>query len=181
MNRFFYTFGSDERFPFQGGWVEVQAENLLEAHKIFRSYYPDRTPGCLNCSDYYTEFIFNAENFPAEGNRGRFCHRILADKQLTTTKTNGYKAETIQDMIQKFEKAARKLFPGCTIRHFYYGDYLDMADIVLKPGEYAHFNVRADRVSMNGYTCRGEDLCMFGSLTYNDECYEGKLLEIASK
>lgn len=181
MNRFFYTFGSDERSPFQGGWVEVQAENLLEAHKIFRSYYPDRTLGCLNCSDYYTEFIFNAGNFLTEGNRGKFCHRILADKQLTTTKTNGYEADAIQDMIQKFEKAARTLFLGCTIRHFYYSDYLDMADIILKPGEYAHFNIRADRVSMNGYTCRGEYLCKFGSLTYNDECHDGKLLEIASK
>ena len=47
------------------------------------------------------------------------------------TKTNGYKAEALQEMIAKFEKAAEILFPGCTVRHFYYGDYLDMADILL--------------------------------------------------
>ena len=26
----FYTFGSDERFPLQGGWVEVEAENMKQ-------------------------------------------------------------------------------------------------------------------------------------------------------
>lgn len=35
------------------------------------------------------------------------------------TKSNGYKAEGIQSMIGKFEKAAAQLFPGCTVRHFY--------------------------------------------------------------
>ena len=74
------------------------------------------------------------------------------------TKSNGYKAEGIQSMIGKFEKAAAQLFPGCTVRHFYYGDSLDMADVVLEPGRYAHFNVTAKRVSLCGYTCSSEDL-----------------------
>ena len=51
----FYTFGSDDRFPFCGGWVEVEAPSMKEAHAIFRANYPDRQPGILNCSDYYTE------------------------------------------------------------------------------------------------------------------------------
>lgn len=73
----FYTFGSDERFPFQGGWVEVEAENIRQAHAIFRAHYPDRTPGCLNCADYYAEQQFNASDMPTTGNRGAFCHRRL--------------------------------------------------------------------------------------------------------
>lgn len=95
------------------------------------------------------------------------------------TKSNGYKAEGIQSMIGKFEKAAAQLFPGCTVRHFYYGDSLDMADVVLEPGRYAHFNVTAKRVSLCGYTCSSEDLEKFGSMTHNDELYDGKLLEPA--
>lgn len=48
-------------------------------------------------------------------------------KSLTVeTKSNGYKAEGIQNMIGKFETAAAQLFPGCTVRHFYYGDTLDI-------------------------------------------------------
>lgn len=103
-------------------------------------------------------------------------------KNITVkTKSNGYKAEGIQNMIGKFEKAAAQLFPGCTVRHFYYGDSLDMADVVLEPGRYAHFNVTAKRVSLCGYTCSSEDLEKFGNMTHNDELYNGKLLEIAAK
>lgn len=40
------------------------------------------------------------------------------------TKTNGYKAPGIQQMIGKFEKVASILFPGCLVRHFYYASAL---------------------------------------------------------
>lgn len=75
-----------------------------------------------------------------------------------TIKDNGYKAERLQDMIRKFERAAAQLFPGCTMQHFYYGDGLSMTDLVLGPSRYAHFNIAADRVSLGGYTCSDEDL-----------------------
>lgn len=98
----------------------------------------------------------------------------------TETKTNGYEAAEVQSMIGKFEKAAARLFPGCTVRHFYYGDHLDMADVVLGAGHYAHFNLTAKRVSLGGYTCSSEELEKFGSMTHNDELYPGKLFEIAA-
>lgn len=100
------------------------------------------------------------------------------------TKSNGYKAEAIQTMIRKFEKAAAFLFPGCTVRHFYYGDTCDMVDVVdvvLRPGRYAHFNITAKRVSLCGYKCSSTELEQFGQLTHNDERYRGKLLEIAAQ
>lgn len=74
----FYTFGSDEHFPFQGGWVEVTAGSMKQAHALFRACYPDRVPGILNCSDYYTEQQFNTTDMPATGNRGAFCHHKIA-------------------------------------------------------------------------------------------------------
>lgn len=77
MKKFFYTFGSDERFPFCGGWVEIEAENIKQANAIFRACYPDREPGILNCSDYYTEAQFNATGMPNTGNRGAFRHRKI--------------------------------------------------------------------------------------------------------
>ena len=97
------------------------------------------------------------------------------------TKSNGYKAEGIQNMVGKFNKAAARLFPGCTVHHFYYGDSLDMADVVLGPGQYAHFNITARRVSLCGYACISENLDKFGSMTHKDEIYNGKLLEITAK
>jgi hypothetical protein len=95
------------------------------------------------------------------------------------TKTNGYKAEGLQEMISRFEKVAADLFPGCTVSHFYYGDHLDMADIGIGNGNYAHFNITAKRVSMNGLTGMAEDVRKWESMTYNDELYDGKLIELA--
>lgn len=73
----FYTFGSDDRFPFCGGWVEIDADNMKQAHAIFRACYPDREPGILNCSDYYTEAQFKESDMLSTGNRGAFCHRKI--------------------------------------------------------------------------------------------------------
>lgn len=101
-------------------------------------------------------------------------------KEITIeTKKNGYTADGIQDMIGKFEKVAALLFPGCTVRHFYYGNTLDMADIILAPGHYANFNISAKRVSLCGYTCSNEEYAKFVSMTHNDELFPGKLLELA--
>ena len=62
----------------RGGWVEVTADSMKQAHALFRACYPDKTPGILNCSDYYTEQQFNATDMPTTGNCGAFCHRKLS-------------------------------------------------------------------------------------------------------
>lgn len=101
-------------------------------------------------------------------------------KNITTlTKTNGYQAAGLQDLIAKFEKVAGKLFPGCTVSHFYYGDHCDMADLFIGD-DYAHFCIYATRVSLNGYTCSTNNtLKKFESMTLRDELYDGKLLQLA--
>ncbi len=73
----YYTFGTDSRFPFCGGWVEVEAPTMKEAHAVFRANFPDRELGILNCSDYYTEAQFFGTDMPTAGNRGAYCHRRL--------------------------------------------------------------------------------------------------------
>lgn len=98
----------------------------------------------------------------------------------TETKTNGYKASSLQGMIAIFEAAAAQVFPGCTVSHFYYGDHLDMADLKIDDDHnYGHFDIRQDSVRLNGHTCMEEDLERLGSLTYHDELYESKLMELA--
>lgn len=92
---------------------------------------------------------------------------------------NGYAAGGIQHMISIFNTVAGKLFPECEVEHFYYGDKLSMTDVILAPGRYAHFNISAKRVSLNGYTCSREDLIRFQSMTHNDELYKGKLIQMA--
>lgn len=97
------------------------------------------------------------------------------------TKTNGYEvSKKIEEMIKRFENAVAKLFGDNvkSIEHFYYGDKLDMLTVKLNNKYYGQFNLTAKRVSFNGHTCSFEDLKKFEMLTYNDECYNGKLLEL---
>ena len=76
--RFYFTFGTDERFPFCGGWVEVLAKNLREAQKIFGQHYHSR-PGSilLNCAFCYTEEEFKKTPMYAESNWGHRCWEVL--------------------------------------------------------------------------------------------------------
>lgn len=97
------------------------------------------------------------------------------------TKTNGYKAEGLQELIAIFNKAAENLFGECTVDHFYYGDSLDMISITLPNRNYGQFNLTKKRVSFGGHTCTNEEYVKFTQLTFNDDLYElnGRLLEAA--
>mgnify|MGYP006880065481 FL=1 len=46
-----FSFGSSEQFPFQGGYIIINASNKIAAVEEFRRLYPDIHPGILNCSD----------------------------------------------------------------------------------------------------------------------------------
>lgn len=53
---FFYTFGSDEKFPFQNGYIVVWAPSIEVSNQIFQSVYPNRPDSdCLNCAFVYTK------------------------------------------------------------------------------------------------------------------------------
>jgi hypothetical protein len=81
------------------------------------------------------------------------------------TQDNGYKASSLLSMISTFNKTAKEFFPDCTVKHFFYGDTLDMADIILTTGIYAHFNISENRVSLTGYTCSPEQYLSFCEIT----------------
>lgn len=96
----------------------------------------------------------------------------------TTTKTNGYTASALQPTISLFERAAEIMFPDCTLEHFYYGDKIDMVDLIISKGRYAHFSISINRVGLGGYTCSSEELAAFEAMTLNDRLYESHLIEI---
>ncbi len=62
MASYFFTFGSDERFPYgRNDYVEVIAENAHDACELFREHHPDRpgSEGIINCSFIYSDEKFN--------------------------------------------------------------------------------------------------------------------------
>ena len=80
MSTFYFTYGSDERFPYQGGWTEVETPTLKDARDLFRLVHPWRDPTVPigNYSGVYTEEEFQKTGMPIEGNRGAFCHERIS-------------------------------------------------------------------------------------------------------
>ncbi len=76
MKTFFYTFGSNEKFPYQNGWVEVLATDWNEAHEKFRARFPDRHPNCLNCAFYYDEEQWHRID-PEHTWHGYRCYQVI--------------------------------------------------------------------------------------------------------
>lgn len=76
LQKFYFTFGRNPLYPYQGGWVEIIAENIQQAQAIFRAIYPNR-PGstALNYAFHYTEQQF-AKSGMLDGNLGAKCHAV---------------------------------------------------------------------------------------------------------
>ena len=73
---FYFSFGSSDSYPFRGGWVEVRADDIKQAETLFRSHFPDRHPGVLNCAFVYTEQEWR-KTLMAEGHGGQKCHQVI--------------------------------------------------------------------------------------------------------
>ena len=60
MKNYYFTFGSDSRFPYgRNDYVVVQADNLTLAVEAFKHVHPNRIgSGNLNCADFYHEDVF---------------------------------------------------------------------------------------------------------------------------
>ena len=78
MNRYFYTFGSDPKFPYQNGWVAVKATSREEADRKFRARFPDRPghEGVMNYSFCYSEARW-AEMDPEHTWHGWKCFEVI--------------------------------------------------------------------------------------------------------
>ena len=86
METFYFTYGTDKNFPFQGGWTEVHAADRNQAVALFRREHPDRSPGLVNCSSIYTEKQFKDKVLPLYKDGDAFwsvCHECIAPEGVT--------------------------------------------------------------------------------------------------
>jgi hypothetical protein len=74
---FYFTYGSDEKYPFYGGWTLVNAFDIESAIAIFQIFHPDITPNIINCAFIYDEDEFNKTDFLKKGNLGYYCHEEI--------------------------------------------------------------------------------------------------------
>lgn len=85
MNKFFFTYGSGEEYPFVGGWTEIIAPDMKTACDAFRIFHPDKISGFLNCASVYPEEAFlNTSMSGPNGNFGRYCHEVITINRILT-------------------------------------------------------------------------------------------------
>lgn len=78
MNRYYYTFGSADYFPFQNGWIIIEAKTFAQADDVFKKHFPCRHDNVLNCSFSYDEQRWREMN-PEENWRGWKCYGLLKE------------------------------------------------------------------------------------------------------
>ena len=80
MATFYFTYGLDERYPYQGGWTEVEAPTLKDACDLFRLVHPWRDPEVPigNYADVYTEEEFQDTTMWLKGNFRDRCHERVS-------------------------------------------------------------------------------------------------------
>ena len=78
LKPYYYTFGTDPEYPYSRGWVEVYANSWEEAHKKFRTKFPDRPghEGTVNCAFFYGKESWERTSM-SKGNMGEFCHGVI--------------------------------------------------------------------------------------------------------
>lgn len=78
LEKFYFTYGSDDDQPYCGGWTVVWAPNYHMACQAFRAVHPDRIPNVLNCASVYSAKEFEkTKMFGSEGNFGRRCRETI--------------------------------------------------------------------------------------------------------
>ena len=80
MNKYYFTFGTDRKFPFINGYIIIEAPNGKSAVEIFKAYFPNR-PGssAINCSFMYTEEKF-MEDWDWCWSKSE-CHGVIAFRE----------------------------------------------------------------------------------------------------
>lgn len=76
MLDFYFTYGKELTYPFQGGWTRVTAPCKNMAIEKFREVHPDRIPGVVNCASIYYASTSTAF-LKHHGNYGAFEHEHL--------------------------------------------------------------------------------------------------------
>lgn len=55
MENYYFTFGSDESYPYPNRYLIVQAFSYHKAICAFREKYPDHTENTIHCAFIYTQ------------------------------------------------------------------------------------------------------------------------------
>ena len=75
---FYFTFGSEKKFPFTNGYIVIRAKAIENARHEFKKLFPNTNKDVLNCSFYYTESEWNS-------NKNKLNRQIYGDPFVVLT------------------------------------------------------------------------------------------------
>lgn len=79
LKPFYFTYGTDEHFPYQGGWTIVLAPDRHSACELFIHVHPSRYKQAVNCSCIYTQEQFEqTEMYKQNKNFEKGCVEVLS-------------------------------------------------------------------------------------------------------
>ena len=130
-----FTFGNDKQFPYQNGYVTVEAKDREQALAYFRSRFPDKTEGVLNCAFVYyegqdDETIAKVEK---DGNFKAGCHEyidLMVEEKREADKIQSIKARKAYLAFLKEEIETRCNKDGCCEIYWDYRDELSPSSIL---------------------------------------------------
>ena len=107
MEKFYFTYGSDERFPYQYGWTEIEAPDMATACAAFRHFHPDRDPEapCFNCAAIYPEAEFQNTGMYVQANYHDRCRERIT---MTLMREPLDKDNEMGDVAMKPDKRKKK-------------------------------------------------------------------------
>ena len=76
MKNYYFTYGSSDVYPFDGGHTLIKAENLIAAQKKHIKRYGYSSNGLLRYSHVYLEIEFKLM-YPDGMNKGAGCHETI--------------------------------------------------------------------------------------------------------
>lgn len=82
MERFYFTYGTAEQYPFRGGWTTVCAPDEKTAIAFFRALHPDVHENTLNCAGVYSDEAFKKTEMWVKGNLGATCHELISVERV---------------------------------------------------------------------------------------------------
>lgn len=81
MAVYYFTLGFECGHPFDGGWVEVQADSEKSACDAFTKRFGLGKSGLIRCAGIYDENSFRRTGMDRLGNFWKFCHeRIVVNE-----------------------------------------------------------------------------------------------------
>ena len=76
--KYYFTYGIDDKYPFKGGWTEVSAPTEQLAVLIFTMMHPKpKNKSLYNAAAMYNEKAFNRTDMSKNGNHGQYCHETI--------------------------------------------------------------------------------------------------------